>query len=593
MGDQSQPKRKKRTRPRHRNSGAIAKAAAIVDSPAAQRAATKAQHDLDLSKSKQLRFQEGGEWARSFFKDFYDLALKYHKCPSYGNDWRGRAAFTSKVWMTEPHWGGAVKTVATIDANRGWTLVGPRRQLAGYNRADGTRYPGANAVMHNHVVGVDVVGYYDGVFEAAKNYRTVDIGHINEVLRLGGPDGPAAGFVSMDPTRALLTGNLDFPLKYNQYGEIQEWGRHDYFRVSDMPTSVGGNYGYGFSATSMMLDVMKIMVAVTAYKQEKLGAKLPQGFLLAQGIDDAQFEKAMGGPKGMSRTKQRKWFGGLAVLFGGEAKLDMKLVALSQLPDNFDEQDFTEAYMYLSALILGVDPGELWPTTSRSGFGRSREAEIQAEQATAKGKKSFINRYFEQLQRELPATVSLVSDERDEKGELLAAQVKQAKATVINALWSSGLGYIDREEARSLAAEADLIPREWTEIEEDAMATDTEAVGMRKLRDRCRSDLRVLRAAEVFPNEPIMSVHYPSGAVNVLYRAGADVLRPHAWAVSRDLRPTHPARLPTVQRETLYQEGAVSITDEDVDAMEEQTQQWVDDDKVDGVLVELISAEAI
>ena len=443
---------------------------------------------INGTDSKQPRLKTGRRgFAQSFFQRWYKLSLAAAlECPAYGSEWRKTEAFLSNVWRQEPYWAGVIRQVAAIDANRGWELVGGKNQVNRFK-----------TVMHNHIVAPDIVGHYEGIEAGSIAFHTSNIGCIKELAR-DGEGGPVRGFWHVPPSNARLTGDITYPLNVDG----KDWTYGDYFRVTTIADVSGSNPGYGFCSTHAMLEMMKIMVAVVAYKQEKLAARLPQGFLLGSGITEPQFDEAMAGRTASLDGQHRDAFGGLAVLLSAET-VDLKLVALSQLPDNFNEEMFVEMYMYLSALTVGYDPAEFWPV-KRGSFGGSEESRAQYEKATGKGEKTFILRYFERLRENFPRTLDIVPLERNDRGELTVAEINKQKKDVIMGLYAEGMGIVTRDEARSLAAEVGLIPRDWTLIEEEAIATDTEQARIARMREVARSSSRVQLAAKTFTHEPIV-----------------------------------------------------------------------------------------
>jgi hypothetical protein len=154
-------------------------------------------------------------------------------------------------------------------------------------------------------------------------------------------------------------------------------------------------------------------------------------------------------------------------------------------------------------------------------------------------------------------------------------------------LYAEGMGIVSRDEARSLAAEQDLIPRDWTIIEEEAVATDTEQARIARWRDVARSNSRVQLAARTFSSEPIVMYRYPSDKTVVLYDSGTALLRPHLWPVARQVRNSAAKR-----RAVLYEHPTgFAITDEDVAAAFEQAEEWADEGLVSPDLPGVLEAE--
>ena len=131
-----------------------------------------------------------------------------------------------------------------------------------------------------------------------------------------------------------------------------------------------------------------------------------------------------------------------------------------------------------------------------------------------------------------------------------------------------GQGLISRDEARSLLVDQGIIPSEWTEYEEDVQADDEDAEGarMRRMRERALLSGTVIRAAQLFPTEPIVRHHWPSEREVVLWDRASDVLRRQVW-------PVAVVRQQEDDGAVLFAEGDVTITEGDVDRSVEEGRQ--------------------
>lgn len=503
--------------------------------------------------SKQPRFADSPE-------QFYLSVLRFSKLsymdqPPYSPDSRKRDRWLGELWKMESHLAGVLNSVVAIDKNRGWTLVGGRNLVNRYTN-----------ILHN---AEDGAGWRAFTSLHSQSFYTADINAIAEVGREG-REGPMQALWHVDPTRCRLTGSSEFPLDYYpKNGKRQKWSAADFFRTASLRAIDESMNQLGYCAISRAVMFVQTMIAVMEHDQEELGARAPQGLLLLHGITQEQWNQAMRAREADLTNKERMYYGGVEVLASmGAEKIDAKLVALSNLPANFDSRVFTDLTMFGYALCFGYDPTEFWPVQF-GALGRGRESEVQHRKATGKGGLDFILGYQENLQRELPPTVHFEFDQRDEEGELLEAEVAQAKQAVVTAMYESGLQFgqslISREEARSLLAEANLIPREWTEIEEESESTDIEAV-----RARARELPEVQRCAYEMPHEPIVVYEWPKNRQRVLWNNGLDVLR-----TKRRMK---------VRQEVLYDANEVVITEEDVDAAIESA---------DEEIKELLEAEEV
>lgn len=511
----------------------------------------------DPALSRQPRFS--GQNPQEFYTNILrwtDMAEL--KIPKYQAESQERDAFLTDFWRLEPHLAGVLSSLISIDSNRGWSLTGGRNQVMRYSR-----------ILHNWLAAPGLYGWRPGAASAALAFYTADLGAVIELGREG-QDGPLRGLYHVDPTLCRLTGRMDAPLEYKSTKE--PWREADYIRLASMPDIREKMRGLGYCFVSRAFELAAIMVAIYRHDQEQLGARAPRGLLLLQGISEGQWDNAMRSRETKLDAAGIQYYNAVAVL-ASNLPVDAKLIALSQLPANFDLQQFTSLLMYGYALCAGYDPSEFYPVQFGS-LGRGTEMEVQHQKATGKGGLNFVLTLQEQLQRPdvLPDTLAFEYEQRDDQGEIAAAGVQKAWVDTYRAIREAGIaqdgGVISREEMRSLLAEKGIIPREWTEIEEDVEATDTEAAERgrakgrrgaeekRRLRDRLLAMPVVWRAIEAFPEEPIFRYAWPAGKAESLWPQAKTLLAP----VQVRAFPLRTRADDTV----LFEDGEVVITEGDV-----------------------------
>jgi hypothetical protein len=332
-----------------------------------------------------------------------------------------------------------------------------------------------------------------------------------------------------------MSGDVEMPLEYFPLsGGTQHWRPQDYFRVVSLPQQQEDMLGVGYCALSRALEIVKIMYAIWQYDLEKLNATAPRGIMLLSGIDEGQWVEAMEARNERLRGLNRDHYGGVEVLSSYEANMDAKLVSLSQLPDGFDQEMMVNMSMYGIALAFGFDPREFWPVSGGT-LGTGRETQVQAEKATTKGGGDFRLSYQEKFQNELPDTLHFEFEERDDQGELLVAEVNQAKADWIStmaAMRETAGGVFTNDQIIELSVEHGLVPDDWTIVEEDVSATDETDV------DRALYNSRVRRACERYPSEPIVRYSWPDERERVLLGRGDDLFKPNVWYVGDGFKLT-------------------------------------------------------
>jgi hypothetical protein len=525
---------------------------------------------------------------------FFTTTLRWadEETPPYKPKSRTRDKWLIEFVRKEPHLNGVLSTATSLVANRGWKLVGGRnlvnsvrRVLHDADRAQGHRFG---------------KGWRHYARNGARAFYNTDMGFVSEIGREGnaasGIINPMRALWSSDPTRFQLTGHPDGPLQYHskKHG-VQTWKEPDFFRITNNPVLEEEYHDLGYCAISVVIEVAKILIAVYRYDQEQLGAIAPQGLLLLRNISQRQWNESMKARKTKLAGDERKYFGGVAVLASlGPNEIDAKLVALSDLPRNFDRQNFITLLMYLYSLVFGFSPDEFWPVQIGWLLGRNTEAELGLERATQKGDADFFMAFQDRFQRELPSfgtdapSVLFLFDERNDRGRLMAADVAFKWSRAVSLLYETGLAegepLLERDQALRLLVDQGIVPAEYTDIEEDTKADDTHAV---RARDRARSSIGLTRYAEYFPSEPIILYEWPFDRSTVLWENGSDLLRPRLWQAGNmekgslvyDTQDPHPElnslllpgnngtvltgegndTLPVMQRETDLEEGEKNV----------------------------------
>lgn len=521
----------------------------------------RAEADIeDAELSQQPRFQKDLDG-----ETFFNTVVRWTKmagqdAPAYERHSMKRDLWLTNFWQLEPHLAGVLNSMVGIDKNRAWSLIGGRNQVRRFTR-----------VLHNYWAAPNLRGWRPGIAGTALSFYQTDLGGVVELGR-DGESGPLAAMFHVDPTRCRLMKNVEEPLEYSpKGGSPQKWTPEDFFRVSSMPSILEDFNGLGYCFVSRCLELAQIMIAVYQHDKEQLGARAPRGLLLLQGIRQEQWNKAMESREESLDQKMRLYFGAVAVLAtSGVENIDAKLVALSQLPAHFDLQVFTSLLMYGYALCAGYDPSEFYPVQFGS-LGRGTEMEVQHEKATGKGQLDFVHGFQEQLQEELPDSLQYEFEERDDAGEAARVGVLQAKATLVKTMADTGAtsgpggggsGVLTDEQIMQLWAEQGLVPEEWTAIEEDVEATDTEEIRQREYIERMLDSDRVQRAAELFPDEPIVRYTWPLNKSTILFPRAGDLYRRHTWHVHRQ----RVERQDEEEPEVLFEDPELEFTITDSDA---------------------------
>lgn len=493
----------------------------------------------EAAKSKQPRFAVKNTKSPYVFESVMKWVNNASETePPYRADSRERDKWLSAFWRKEPHWAGVISSVNMIDANRGWTMVGGRNQV--------------NRFLSVLRDADDGDGWRQYISQQSTAYYTADMGALTETGREG-RGGPLRAIYHLDPTQCYLTGDRQRPLKYN--GNEEAWNQDDFFRLVSLKNIMEEYRGLGFSATSRVLDMSKIMLAVYNHELEMLGSRAPKGLMLLQNISQGQWEEAMKVRDARLDSDMRKYYNAVAVIAQeGVDSIDAKLVALSQLPQGFDLEVFTNLLMYAYALCIGYDPIEFWPVQAGQ-LGRGRETDIQHRKGTGKGGLNFMLAYQEQLQNQLPETIHFEFEQRDQEGVLLDAKVSQAWADVVMTLrgkqksttpgpgkpegdgttsLDGSTSVISVEEARVLLVNAGVLPASWTQTDEDIKATDAKEVDRLK-KEELLENGSIRRAIHQFPSEPIVRYSWPNNRTQIIFQNSQEALKATRFSVLKPI----------------------------------------------------------
>jgi hypothetical protein len=529
----------------------------------------------EANRSKQPRFANKPKDTDFFASVMHWVDAAAEQEPDYRADSRTRDIWLSNFWQQEPHWAGVIAQVNMIDSNRGWTLTGGRNQVMRYipvlRDAD------------------DGEGWRQYVSQQSQSYYATDIGGITEIGR-DGRFGPMRAIYHVDPTRCYLTGTRDTPLHYD--GSKDDWERDDFFRLVSMKNIKEEFRGLGFCATSRVLDMSKIMLAVYNHELEMLGSRAPKGLMLLQNISQNQWEEAMKVRNARLDSDMRKYYNAVAVIAQeGVDAIDAKLVALSQLPDGFDLEVFTNLLMFTYALCIGYDPTEFWPVQAGQ-IGRGRETDIQHRKGTGKGGLNFMLAMQEAMQDELPQTLHFEFEQRDQEGVLLDMKVAQAAADVVMTLRgkqrsttpgpndSQGDGtttldgsnsVISVEEARALLAKWGVIDESWTATDEEGKATDVKEIQQQRQLDELMENDNIRRAIYQYPMEPIVQYTYSPilgrGKTKVIFREAREALRSTRYSIVKPMALIPEFAAQRTEEDSVFQFSESEMESEDIEQL--------------------------
>lgn len=84
-----------------------------------------------------------------------------------------------------------------------------------------------------------------------------------------------------------------------------------------------------------------------------------------------------------------------------------------------------------------------------------------------------------------------------------------------------------------MLANSGVIPPEWTEVEEEAIATDTEEARSKRFKEQLLERVEVRRACEQYEDEPIVRYTWPQRRTVTIWNSGAEALHRQSYPVAR------------------------------------------------------------
>jgi len=278
-------------------------------------------------------------------------------------------------------------------------------------------------------------GFDTFVTKWVEDLLTQDNGAFAEIIGDGDPTGPIVGMpfgvAHLDSYRCARTSNPEYPVIYTDTNGDRFRLHHTRVAYASLqPSPISEMLGVGFCSISRCVNTSQHLMDVLTYKQEKLGSRPSRGMMVTKGgLDPQDVREAMEIANEAMDSQQLNRFSKIAVV-GAQSLPDagLELVALSSLPDGFDEQQSTTIGMAAIALAFGVDPRELWPGLS---VGSTRaEALVAHLKARTKGIGQIIAITERAIGGKfLPPTLYMEFDYQDDAQDRQVADIRAVRGT--------------------------------------------------------------------------------------------------------------------------------------------------------------------
>lgn len=280
-------------------------------------------------------------------------------------------------------------------------------------------------------------GYFD--------YTTQDKGWTMEAIGAGNPngpiEGPVLGLAHLDSQFIVPTGDATYPIvftnrKDNSYHKIHT---SRVIRIVDMQSPNELLYGVGYCALSRLIATSQVLMKLARYKNEKLSDMPEAGLLILNNILPRQFEDGIANTERGRRKLGQEIWSNIMTLFSIDPAqpASANFTSFASLPDGFNEQESTDLYVNIVALVFGVDRSEFFPAAT-GNFGSGQTGQIAYQKAQGKGKGDYIAAIERAINwKVLPESVNFRIDNRDDEQDRLKAEINGKKIESIMNMWRS------------------------------------------------------------------------------------------------------------------------------------------------------------
>lgn len=342
------------------------------------------------------------------------LAQDVDEAPPWGDPERDH--YLSKYWRKESILAGAVYSMSAKMTALSWTVTGQTDVARKYAK-----------ILSNAAYSYSGYDWGGFISSTAEDFYTADRGVFWEVARDGNPRyGPMVDIGHIDSLACWLTGNVDKPVYYSSpvTGQDLFFKPGEYIHFNSMPSPREDYYGMGFCALSRALRAAKLLVGLNDYDEEKLSNLPPEGVAAVTGLTMSEFQNALTLWRAERQKNKSLTFPQVLWLVGSmpQNKVSLDFVGFSQMPESFDRKTVVQQYVYMLALVFGVDAREFWPV-STSTLGTAAESEIQHMKAKGKGPGEFISITERHLNSEVPPSVKFGFDTQDIEEDSISAEI--------------------------------------------------------------------------------------------------------------------------------------------------------------------------
>lgn len=277
---------------------------------------------------------------------------------------------------------------------------------------------------------------FDSLFSKwIEDFHTQDNGAFLEIIADGPKDGAIRGRVlsiaHLDSACCTRTGNALYPVIYTDpvSGKSYKLHRTRVVATSQRPSPKHGMYGVGYCSVSSILNSAQSLIDNLIYKQERVGSRPAEAFIITGGgLDPDDIKSAIALQRVQDSNAQLQKYSS-TVIAGSRNIQDPKFYVhrLNEMPEWFNEKESTIISMAVIAMGFGMDARELFPAME-SGATKA-DAIISHIKQRGKGPghvlsvmEGILNTYV------LPSFLKAVFDYQDDSEDRQRAEIRSVRA---------------------------------------------------------------------------------------------------------------------------------------------------------------------
>lgn len=302
-------------------------------------------------------------------------------------------------------------------------------------------------------------GFESLIGKSLIDYFTQDNGFFWELEGPGNPNGPRTGNIlhgihHLDAGQCFRTFDPEYPVLYVNpiTAERHRLHRTRVLSRSNMTQPNETARGIGLSPIARALQQVQLARSILQYRYEKVSGNYRRGVIFGKGTTRQTLRRAMTRVDTEEELEDVLTYNGIPILVSMEG-IELDMLDLSSLPDNFDLEKELNFYVYILSLCFGVDAREFWPATV-SGATKA-DASVQHLKAKGKGLADALTTIEKAINSIAWEGLTVEYDHVDDEQDLQRVDID--KRTVEVYASAQNAGFIDAREGRAHLIEEGVI----------------------------------------------------------------------------------------------------------------------------------------